>query len=474
MDVKSSAFVSLAEIAIADPDLQFAVKKGTTTAVNKRLNAMFADGETHGEALRQQAAEAKRRALRDLPQLLERAEANMTANGIQVLWANDGAEVTRHVIAIAQQHHVKTIAKAKSMVSEEIGLNHVLEAQGYRVVETDLGEFIVQLNNETPSHLVTPIIHKTKESIRDVMVREINMPHTDDAQEMAMFAREYMRDVFLQADMGITGGNFIIAETGSICLVTNEGNGRMCTTLPKVHVAIIGIEKIVETVDDYATLTQVLPRSGTGQVMTVYTQMINAPCQAKDPDGAEHVYVILVDNGRSDIYATDYAEALACIRCGACLNACPVYQSTGGHAYGWVYSGPIGAVITPLLKGLENATPLPQASSLCGRCKQVCPVDIDLPRMLIDLRRDSVKKGYTGSAWDISMKLWAIGFSNPRFYTLGGFMARNTANPIFGRKSSVIKNLPGPLSAWTHYRDFPKFARKSFREMWQDRQTRKG
>lgn len=472
MDVKSGDFVPLSQIAIADPDLQAAVHKGTNNAVNKRLAAMFADGNAHGEALRQQAKDAKRRALRKLPELLELAERKMSENGIQVLWASDGQEVLKHVLSIAKQHDVQRIVKAKSMISEEIALNHALEDAQLEVVETDLGEFIVQIAGETPSHIVTPIIHKTKESVRDVMVEKLHMPYTDDAQSMAMFARQHLRDIFLKADMGITGGNFVIAETGTLCLVTNEGNGRLCTTLPPVHVALVGIEKLVETLDDYATLTQILPRSATGQNMTVYTQMINAPRRADDPDGAQHVYVIFVDNGRTDIYATAYAEALACIRCGACLNACPVYQETGGHAYGWVYSGPIGAVITPLLTGIENATPLPYASSLCGRCKQVCPVDIDLPRMLLDLRHDAVQGKHIGITWRLGLKAWALGMQSPALYKFGGAMARFATRAI-GKDPQVIHSLP-LMGAWTDSRDFPKFAPKSFRQLWNERQAEKG
>jgi L-lactate dehydrogenase complex protein LldF len=283
---------------------------------------------------------------------------------------------------------------------------------------------------------------------------------------MVAFARQKLRDVFLTAEMGISGGNFIIAETGTLCMVTNEGNGRLCTTLPPVHVALVGIEKVIENVADYATLTQVLPRSGTGQNMTVYTNMIHGPRRPGDDDGPEHVYVILVDNGRSRIYATQYAEVLSCIRCGACQNACPVYRSTGGHAYGWVYGGPIGAVLTPLLVGLDKATPLPNASSLCGSCKQVCPVDIDLPRMLLELRHDIVQQGYTERTWNAGMKAWALGSSSPRLFEAGGALAR------IGRNLAG-EQLPGILGNWTKSRDFPSFAAKPFRQLWRERQARR-
>lgn len=465
MQNNANNFIALADIGIHDPEQRQAVAVGTIRAYDKRRAAMFADGYEHGEALRQQAAEAKRRALRCLPELLEQAEANMIANGFTVLWARDAAEANRHVVEIAQRHGVKTVAKGKSMATEEIALNHALEAIGLHITETDLGEFIIQLNHEPPSHIVAPVIHKTKPQIRDIFVRELGMPPTDDAGEMVAFARKVLREKFLNADLGVTGGNFIIAETGSLCLVTNEGNGRLCSTMPDVHVAVVGIEKIVETVEDYATLTQVLSRSGTGQNLTVYTNIINGTRRADEADGPTHVYVILLDNGRSDIYATDYAEVLACVRCGACQNACPVYRSTGGHAYGWVYGGPIGAVLTPLLVGLENASPLPYASSLCGACKEVCPVDIDLPRMLIDLRRDLVQHKHAPRTWKLGMQAWAIGMRSPRFYRWGGLAARLGRNKI-----ARGNQLPGLLGNWTRHRDFPPFAEKPFRQLWAERQ----
>jgi len=467
MDVKARDFVPAAQAALSDPALRAAVKRATDTAAKKRLVTMFWAGRAHGEALRQQAAQARRRALRDLPALLEQAEAAMTANGIQVLWAADGDEVRRLVLDIAARHDVRRAVKSKSMVSEEVALNHALQAHDIDVLETDLGEFIVQLSDETPSHIVTPVIHKSKETIRDLFVRELDMPPTDDAEAMTQFARGHLRRAFLEADMGISGGNFIIAETGALCLVTNEGNGRMVTALPRVHVALVGIEKVIATVEDYATLTQILPRSSTGQTMTVYTQMIHGP-RGADDDGPEHVYVILVDNGRSDIYATGYAEALACIRCGACLNACPVYEATGGHAYGWVYSGPIGAVITPLLTGLENASPLPHASSLCGLCKEVCPVDIDLPRMLLDLRHDLDETGHTPPVWKGGMRGFGIVAGSPRLFELA-----ERAAGLGGRFLPPRPPLPPPLNGWTNVRDLPAIPPKSFRRLWAERQKAK-
>lgn len=456
-------FVSLAEISIHQPELQAAVSKGTANAYHNRQHAMFVESLEHGEAMRQQAAEAKRRALRNLPDLLEQAEQNLIANGFKVLWAETAEEANQHVVRIAQDNAVQTVTKSKSMLTEELHLNHALEEAGLRVVETDLGEYIIQLNHEPPSHIVAPVIHKTKAEIRDIFVRELGMTPTDDAGKMVAFARQKLRADFVGADMGITGGNFVIAETGSMALVMNEGNGRMVTTMPKVHIALIGIEKVIATLEDYATLTQVLPRSGTGQNLTVYTNIINGARRDNEADGAEQVYVIFVDNGRSEIYAGKYAEALACIRCGACQNACPVYRNVGGHAYGAVYAGPIGAVITPLLTGLENASPLPHASSLCGACKQVCPVDIDLPAMLLDLRHDLVTEGIGTFGWQQGLQAWAIGNSNPTLFEMGGKAAK-LGQQITGN------HLPGVLGNWQKYRDFPNFAKKPFRQLWRERE----
>lgn len=465
MDVKSNEFSHSAVIALQDIGLNTAVRRNTARTNASREIVM---GETtDAYALRQQAREAKLRALHDLPELLEQLEAKMTARGVNVLWAENGDEANRHVLDICRTNDLKRAVKAKSMVTEEIKLNAALIAAGIEVIETDLGEFIVQVTGDHPSHITMPLMHRSREMIRDDMMRLLGMPYTEDPKDMTRFAREWLRGRYLDADFGITGGNFLVAETGHLVTVTNEGNLSLTTMFPKVHVAIVGIEKVVATWEDLATLVQLLTRSGTGQKLTVYVDVFSGPKREGDADGPEQMYLILLDNGRSSIYASEYAEALACIRCGACLNTCPVYQNVGGHSYGWVYPGPIGAVITPLLVGKENAQPLPFASSLCGACKQACPVDIDLPTMLLKLRRDLEKA--QDPALRAGIKAWSWGFKTPLLYRFGGKGA-SLATRILGRLQSgkaTIKDIPAPfIGNWTQYRDFPAFAPQSFREWW--------
>jgi L-lactate dehydrogenase complex protein LldF len=461
----ANEFPTAVRAALKNTEQSAAVEFATNSAAYKRNLAMDAFGHDHGEELRQQAAEAKRRALRKLPELLVQAEANMQANGIEVLWARDAQEAREQVLRIAREHNVTHITKSKSMVSEEIELNAALEAAGYHVLETDLGEFIIQLAGETPSHIVAPVVHKSKATIRDLFIDKLDMPPTDDATEMTKFARRLLREGFLRANMGITGGNFIIAETGTLCLVTNEGNGRMVTSLPPVQVALVGIEKVIETLDDYATLVQILARSATGQPMGVYSQLLNGPRREGESGGPQHMTVILVDNGRSKIYNSKYTEALACIRCGGCLNACPVYEPIGGHPYGWVYSGPIGSVITPLFTGLENATPLPYASSLCGKCKAVCPVDIDLPGLLLELRRDLVAQKHQPLYWRAGLRGWSMFSQSPRLFSFAGTVAKWGSKFLPKRRFIPL----GPLGGWTRSRDVPDFAPQSFRQLWDQR-----
>ena len=460
------AFVQSATIAIQNITLQTALDRATPRSVNHRITAMAET--TDATALRQQGRAARLRALRNLPELLEKLETRLTDKGIGVLWAEDGAECNQHVVDIARKHDVHSIVKGKSMATEETELNHTLEGAGLEVVETDLGEFVAQLAHERPSHIVAPILHKTKEQVRDLFAEHLHMPPSDDPRVLTAAARVHLRQKFIHADMGITGANFAIAETGTLAIVTNEGNGRMCSSLPRVHVVVVGIEKVVESVEDFSTLLQLLTRSATGQRISTYVHLMGGPALPGDPDGPEAMYVILLDNGRSTVHGTDYAESLACIRCGACLNACPVYQNVGGHAYGWVYSGPIGAVLTPLMLGLHEAAPLPHASSLCGACQQACPVQIQIPDMLLRLRGDLVKAHDTDPAITVGVKAWAAAMQSPFIYAMSATAARLYTRTAAG-KDRMLHRLPGPLVNWTKNRDFPPFAAKSFHEMWRER-----
>ena len=463
MELNPNRFMETAVIALEDIRLQSALERATGNADGRRRQML---AELDGpDALRLQGRAARLRAMADLPDLLEQVERQVTANNGHVLWAVDGDEANHLVLDICRKHNLKRGVKSKSMATEEIGLLPVLEKAGITMLETDLGEYIVQLSGSHPSHIIMPVMHMTKDQVGDLFEEKLGMPPTDEAADMTAFARQTLREEFLAADFGMSGGNFIIAETGTLVIVTNEGNGRLSTGMPPVHIAVVGIEKIIPTWEDFATLIQLLPRSATGQRMSVYTNMINGPARDGDPDGPQSFYLILLDNGRSDIYASEYTEALACIRCGACLNACPVYQNIGGHSYGSVYSGPIGAVLTPLLKGKENASLLPFASSLCGACQAACPVMINLPDMLLKLRRDL--QAEQEPMWRFGLKAWAFGMQHPLLFEIGG-KAASAATRMMAETtgSGHLESLPYPLSGWTDHRDFPPFAGQSFHDWW--------
>jgi L-lactate dehydrogenase complex protein LldF len=421
------------------------------------------------DAIRDHARKAKLDALRDLPAHLVTFEARLRANGAEVHWAEDAADCHRLVLEIAARYDVRRVAKGKSMVSEELHLNEALEAAGLEVVETDLGEYIVQLAGDRPSHIVAPIIHLTRTDVGRVMHERIHTPMTDDPATLGSYAREKLRQVFLDADMGISGANFGVVETGSICLVTNEGNGRMVTTLPRVHVVLMGIEKLVPTLSDLDRLLKLLARSATGQKLTAYTTLINGPRRAGDDCGPEAVHVVLIDNGRSRLMASENAEILGCIRCGACMNVCPVYTSIGGHAYGDTYPGPVGAVVTPGMRGLDEWADLPSASSLCGACRDVCPVRLDIPRMLVNLRRQAAPT-HAPTWLRLVMKAFAAVAPRPRAYRAAMALMRRGL-----RRRAVngwITQAPGPGRAWTDSRDLIAPAAKSFQQVWRERSGR--
>ena len=454
--------------ALGDPNLRVAVSKATDRMDNARRASMDA---VDGQKLRTQVRQMKENVLRNWPDYLMQLEMNLSRNGCIVHWADGIADAQAIVKDIALQNSVKLIVKSKSMATEEIHLNHALEEVGLRVVETDLGEYIIQLADEPPSHIVAPVIHKRLEDIAEIFQDKLDMPPTREPSKMTSLARARLRQEFFAADMGISGCNFAIAETGSICIVTNEGNGRMVSSMPRVYVAVMGIEKIVPTVEDGFLQLQALCRSATGQQLTVYCSMTSGPRQSGDVDGPEQVHVVLLDNGRSRMLARGYGEALLCIRCGACLNVCPVYQEIGGHAYGSTYNGPIGAVISPALAPeIAQFKELPHATSLCGACREVCPVKIDLPRLLLDLRSDLVEQGVAPKTEGWGIKSYAQVMGSRRMYEQLGKLASIGSNLYANMSGGNIKFLPPPLNGWTAYRDFAPFAPKSFRAWWQERQ----
>ena len=373
--------------ALANRHLKTALERSTVRMAGQRVVAMNA---TDGEQLRDQVRQMKEHVLRNWPELLEQLESNLTANGAQVHWAQEANDVNRIVVEIARRTNVQKVVKVKSMATEETHLNDALGRAGMQVVETDLGEYIIQLAGEPPSHIIAPVIHRRVEDIAELFQKELDMPPTLDPQVICEVARTRLRREFLGADMGVSGANFAITETGTICIVTNEGNGRMSSSLPRIYVVVMGIEKLVPTVEDAFPQYQALCRSATGQQCSVYLSMTNGPRRPGDVDGPEEFHVILLDNGRVDMLAKGYGEALCCIRCGACLNVCPVYRAIGGHAYGSTYSGPIGAVISPLLHtDVTDVDALPYASSLCGACRDACPAKIDLPKLKAHLVRSN-------------------------------------------------------------------------------------
>ncbi len=478
MENLSIRFKQRASDKLVDIVLQENLRKTKSKFVDKRAHAVAAlnadlGPEADFETLRDSAGTLRQDTLDDLDLWLERFEQEATRRGATVLWARDGAEVCRLTVDIAQRHGVRKAIKSKSMVSEEAALNHALEAAGIQPVETDLGEYILQINdNEPPSHIVAPVLHKSKEEVSTLFARVHGKPPLSDIQAMAREAREILRPHFLTADMGISGGNFLVAETGSVALVTNEGNGRMTTTLPRVHVAITGIEKVVPTLEDLATLMRLLPRSATGQTISNYFSLLTGAKDADETDGPEHMYFILVDNGRADLAGGEFAAMLRCIRCGACMNHCPVYQSVGGHAYGWVYPGPMGSILTPLLTGLDTAPDLPQASTLCNQCGSVCPVRIPLPDLLRKLRQAQVEQALRPWPERLFIKLWGWLARQPRLYGMvTGHAVRYLAWLARDGAGNDRIRVFGLAPEWTAGRDLPAPQGQTFRALYRQRRN---
>ena len=455
MTTTTPQFRQRAALAIEDERLQRALDTATDNFRQARDQA-FAE-LPDAEALRDHFKSLRQATLGQLAQHLETFETRAREAGAQVHWARDGAEACATIVQIARRHQVKLAVKGKSMATEEIHLNQALEEAGVEAVETDMGDWLVQLARETPSHIIAPAIHKTRQQAAELLSREAGQPlPADDIPALTAAARALMRQRFLSAGMGISGGNIAVAESGSLVLVTNEGNGRMATSVPPLHVALIGIEKVAPTWDEAAVWLALLGRSAAGQPLSVYTSVLTGPARAADADGPQELHIVLLDNGRSRLLGTKYEEVLQCIRCGACLNVCPVYREAGGHAYGSPYCGPIGAVITPLLFGLEEYEALPHASSLCGACKDVCPVRIDLPRMLIELRADEVEKR-------------VLPWRQRKLEEAAAFVLKN--DKLMGFLSAALRLVQGPFVRGGRLksggdRQLPGLAPRSFRQLW--------
>ena len=452
--------------AIRNEELHDAVEHFTRKSVAGR-NAVL-DALSDAPELRERAYRIKQETMANLDRYLEQMAEAAEKRGGKVFFASDGEDVVRYVGDLARRRGAKIIAKSKSMATEEVELNRRLEEDygdlSLEIVETDLGEWIAQLAGDHPSHIIAPILHMNRRQAAEILSGVAGEKLPPNIEDLARFARKRLREKFLTAEIGISGANFGVAETGTIVTVTNEGNGRLVTSVPPVHVVVMGIEKLIPRFEDLSVFLRLLARSATGQKISVYTNFITGPREEGELDGAEEMHLILLDNGRSELLGTEFEEALYCIRCGACLNVCPVYRQTGGHAYGSTYSGPIGAVITPLLKGDEEAKDLPHASSLCGACTEACPVGIPLHDLLLKLRNRQVERGLADKAQEIAFKGFESTMKRPALYKISSKAGRLAQNPLL--RDGSVRPVPGPLSVWTDSRDLPPLADKSFRELW--------
>ncbi len=472
MKSTAHAFEKQAKAALEDSDLQRAMARAKGGFIDKRRDAIHALPEF--EQLRAAAREIKEHTLAHLDYYLERFEQQVLANGGQVHWARTPSEAREIVIGLCKRAGAKRITKGKSMVGEEVAINDALERAGFEVIETDLGEYVIQLAKEPPSHIIAPAVHKTRDQVTELFhthhARYGLHERVTEVPAIVNEARQVLREGFLSADVGITGANFLIAQTGSIAIVTNEGNGDLTSTLPRVHIATASIEKVVPTLEDVTIILRLLARSATGQEMSSYTSFFTGPRRDKDLDGPEEFHVVLLDNGRSQMLGNEYHEMLRCIRCGACLNHCPVYGAIGGHAYGWVYPGPMGSVLTPLMVGLREARHLPNACTLNGRCQEVCPMSIPLPDMLRALRIDQFEQQLTPPRARMGLAAWAFLVRRPRLYQWVTAAAMR-ALAALGRKRGRFRRLP-LAGGWTRARDLPAPQGQTFQTQW--RQARKG
>jgi len=444
-------------------DLQHRFGRGTAESYHRL---------PEGPGLRLKAHEIRMKTIENLDVVLETLAANIQKNGGQVFFAKDGQAAVNYCLEVANRHKVRRVVKGKSMVSEEIGLNHALIDAGIDVSETDLGEYIIQLAGETPSHIIAPAIHKTRNQIGRLFADKIGIPYNNDPPKLTWAARKALREKFLAADMGTSGCNIACAETGHITTVSNEGNIRMSTTLPRVHMAFMGMERVATRLEDHDILLRLLCRGAAAQNMATYVSYIGGPRSANQADGPQEFHLVILDNGRSRILADeDFREMLCCIRCAACLNVCPVYAKIGGHSYGYAYCGPVGAVVTPLLVGINRAKDLCQGETLCGACQDICPVNIDIPRMLLAMR---AKLAEGDSAWGVTpadrkekflFQAWSWMIRNRGLYDVAVKLAA-TGQKLFTQKDGMIRRLPPPMHGWTKGRDIRPLAKESFIQSW--------
>jgi L-lactate dehydrogenase complex protein LldF len=470
MHLTSPAFKQNAKAALADAQLQKALGHVRAGFIEKRARAVEALPEF--DRLRDNARAIKDHTLAHLDLYLEAWEEKVTEAGGEVHYAETAEEARAAILAICRRVGAPTVTKGKTMIAEEIGLNECLAEHGVAPVETDLGEYIIQLRDEPPSHIIAPAVHLTKAQVEEDFRRVHTSLRPDrDLSEPASLlneARGILRERFLSADVGITGANFLIAETGTSVIVTNEGNGDLTQTLPRIHIVLASIEKITPTLNDASQILRLLARSATGQDMAAYTTFSTGPRRAGDPDGPDEYHVVVLDNGRSAMLGSEFEDMLRCIRCGACMNHCPVYQVVGGHAYGWVYSGPMGAVLTPTLVGIDKAGHLPNASTFCGRCESVCPMKIPLPKMMRHWREREFERHLSPTTYRYGLGLWAFFARRPRLYQQATAVAMRVLGNLGWRKGR-FRRLP-LAGGWTKYRDLPAPEGKTFQEMWAERQ----
>jgi L-lactate dehydrogenase complex protein LldF len=473
MEATSHDFKANARRALGDPNLEAALTILKRDFAGRRSAAVARLPEF--EQLRDEGRDIKNHVLAHLDLYLETFERNVTALGGKVHWAADATEARDQVLAICRAAGARTVTKGKSMIAEEIGINEHLEANGITPVETDLGEYIIQLRHETPSHIIAPAIHLIKTQVAETF----RAAHTqldaarplDEPRQLCDEARQLLRPKFLAADVGITGANFLVAETGSSVIVTNEGNGDLTQNLPRVHIVLTSLEKIVPTLEDLSTLLRLLARSATGQEFSTYTTVSSGPRRPGDSDGPEEYHVVLLDNGRSAMLGTEFQDILRCIRCGACFNHCPVYGAVGGHAYGWVYGGPMGSVLTPQLIGVGEAGNLPNASTFCGRCESVCPMRIPLPKMMRHWREREFERHLQPNLHRAALKLWAFLARNPPLYRIATEIGAALLH-WSGRSHGRFRALP-LAQGWTKGRDMPAPEGKTFMALWAERQKQK-